>query len=215
MATIVDTNEAGFFYDRIARFYEWTFKVNRYRQSIANYFAANPLPLSHGARILDAGCGTGLLTLTMLDVLTRPAQVVALDLSAASLHYAQKYVEAEPFELRRRHQIEFMQGNLLNLPFPDNSFDFIVTCGALEYVPLGEGMSELARVLEPGGYLLHLPIRPTPMSRLFEVLFRFKTHSPQSIASETKRHFRMIDEHRFPLLDPINWTKQLYLAQKS
>jgi len=42
-------------------------------------------------------------------------------------------------------------------------------------VPLDEGLSELARVIAPGGHLLHLPMRPTPITSLLEMLFRFKT----------------------------------------
>jgi ubiquinone/menaquinone biosynthesis C-methylase UbiE len=50
---------AGSYYDRIARFYDLTFKLNGYGRSLDQYFAQHPLPVSRGARILDAGCGTG------------------------------------------------------------------------------------------------------------------------------------------------------------
>src|SRR3712207_7831104 len=45
----------------------------------------------------------------------------------------------------------------------DESFDLLVTSGVLEYLPLGEGMSEFGRVVAPGGYFLHLPCVPSPM----------------------------------------------------
>src|SRR5207253_11450307 len=45
--------------------------------------------------------------------------------------------------------------------FPADSFDLVVTSGVLEYLPLGAGLSELARVLAPGGHLLFLPVRPS------------------------------------------------------
>jgi ubiquinone/menaquinone biosynthesis C-methylase UbiE len=54
---------AGSYYDRIARIYDLTFKLNGYGRALDQYFATHPLPVSRGARILDAGCGTGLLTL--------------------------------------------------------------------------------------------------------------------------------------------------------
>ncbi len=212
VTTIIDTNDAGSFYDRIARFYEWTFKFNRYSISIENYLDELKLPLPANARILDAGCGTGLLTTTLLRALRRPAHIVAVDLSAASLVAAEKAVERS--ERQAKHRVQFAQGNLLTLPFANDSFDFIVTCGALEYVPLDQGMDELARVLTPGGYLLHVPIRPTFISRMWEVLFRFKLHPPARIEQETSRHFRILDRHCFPPLDPIGWTKVAILAQK-
>ena len=47
--------QAGSYYDRIARFYDLTFKVNGYGRSLDQYFAAHPLPISRVAKILDAG----------------------------------------------------------------------------------------------------------------------------------------------------------------
>jgi hypothetical protein len=91
----------------------------------------------------------------------------------------------------------------------------VVTSGALEYVPLGEGFKELARVLAPGGYLLHLPVRPSPISKLLELMFRFKTHPPQEITRNTRRYFRIVNHYHFPPLHPIGWTKTAVLAQKT
>jgi ubiquinone/menaquinone biosynthesis C-methylase UbiE len=62
---------AGSYYDRIARLYDLTFKVNGYGRSLDQYFATHPLPVSRGARILDAGCGTGLLTHALLRAIFR------------------------------------------------------------------------------------------------------------------------------------------------
>lgn len=216
MLSLERVEEAGSFYDRIARFYDWTFKVNRYRQSVEEYLASVRLPLPNDARVLDAGCGTGLLTLTMLDALHRPARITAIDLSAKSLVAAEKTVRQEQAEDTRRakHQVIFAQANMLQLPFPDNAFDFVTTCGALEYIPVDAGLKELARVTTPGGYLLHIPIRPTPISHLWEIIFRFRLHPPHAINESTRRYFNILDVHSFPPTDPIGWTKHAILAQK-
>ena len=123
--------------------------------------------------MLDAGCGTGLLTLALLRVLRQPARIAAVDLSRPSLKTAHRAVREEA-DIDHQ-QVGFAQANVLALPFPDDTFELVMTSGVLEYVPLREGMRELARVLAPGGYLLHLPVRPSPASRLLEVMFRFKT----------------------------------------
>src|SRR5712691_1862532 len=141
---------AGSYYDKIAAFYDLTFKLNGYGRSLDQYFANHPLPVSRGAKILDAGCGTGLLTLALLRALRFPVGITALDLSATSISAARKAVAESP---GRTRDVSFAEGNLLSLPFSDNSLDLVVTSGALEYVPLGDGLSEIARVISPGGHL--------------------------------------------------------------
>lgn len=199
-------------YDRFTNLYDLMFRFNRYGASIDRYLRENPLPLPAGARVLDAGCGTGLLTLALLRVLERPAQITAVDLSRRSLLTARRAAGKSRHDPRQR--VSFVQANALSLPFPENSFDFVVTSGVLEYLPLGEGLGELSRVLAPGGYLLFLPIRPAPLSRLLEIMFRFKAHPPRSVEENTRRFFRVIEHHRFAPLEPIGWTKTAVLAQK-
>jgi ubiquinone/menaquinone biosynthesis C-methylase UbiE len=201
---------AGSFYDKIAAIYGLTFKLNGYGRSLDQYLTEHPLPISRGAKILDAGCGTGLLTLALLRNLRFPVNVFSLDLSATSITAARKAVEETP----GTSYVTFTQGNLLWLPFSDNSLDLVVTAGALEYVPLGDGLNEISRVIAPGGYLLHLPCRPSPVSKILEILFRFKSHPRTELLTETEQSFRMVHEYRFPSLHMIGWSKTAMLAQK-
>lgn len=213
-ATTLDSGEraAATLYDRFANLYDLTFRFNRYSNSIERYLRERALPLPDGARVLDAGCGTGLLTLSLLRTLKRSAEVTAFDLSAPSLLKGLAALKrlGEP----ARHRVNFVQANLLALPFADETFDFVATSGALEYVPLGDGLDELARVTKPGGYLLHLPVRPAFASTLLEIMFRFKIHPPAEVERHTRRHFHLIEHHRFSPLEPIGWTKDALLAQK-
>jgi len=199
-------------YERFTSLYDLMFRFNGYARSIERYLRDNPLPLAAGARVLDAGCGTGLLTLALLRVLKRPAEITAVDLSGRSLQTARRAVRKHAHD--PRHKISFVRANALSLPFPDDSFDLVVTSGVLEYLPLREGLGELARVLAPGGHLFFLPVRPSHATRLLEIMFRFKAHPPQSVAENTERLFRVIEHYRFPPHEPIGWTKSLVLAQK-
>src|SRR4029078_11716539 len=81
---------AGGYYDRIARVYDLTFKGNGYGRSLDQYFTSHPLPVSRGAKILDAGCGTGLLTLAVLRSIRFPVSITALDLSSTSVAAARQ-----------------------------------------------------------------------------------------------------------------------------
>ena len=202
---------AGSYYDRIARFYDLTFKLNGYGRSLDQYFATHPLPVSRGARILDAGCGTGLLTLALVRAVRFPVSITALDLSSTSIEAARK---ALADSRGRKRDVTFAQGNLLSLPFADGSLDLVVTSGALEYVPLSDGLAEIARVMAPGGHLLHLPCRPSVASTLLEILFRFKSHPPREVERNTERHFRIVHHYRFPVPQIIGWSKSAIMAQK-
>jgi len=202
---------AGSYYDKISRLYDLTFKLNGYGRSLDQYFASHPPPVSRGARILDAGCGTGLLTLALLRSFRFPVSITSLDLSASSVTATRKAVDQSD---GRRRDVSYMQGNVLSLPFADNSFDFVVTSGALEYMPLEDGLSELARVISPRGHLLHLPIKPALTSLMLEVFFRFKHHPPKEVMQKTQEHFRVVSHNEFPPLQPIGWSKTALLAQK-
>jgi ubiquinone/menaquinone biosynthesis C-methylase UbiE len=203
--------EAGSFYDRVASLYNLTFKFNGYGRSLEQYLRAHPLPLAPGAKILDAGCGTGLLTLALLKAFDLRVQIAAVDLSATSIATARRAVKEQA---GRTQSVQFSQANVLSLPFRDNTFDAIVTSGVLEYISLREGFGELARVLAPGGYLLHLPVHPSLASRFLELLFRFKTHPPAEVEANTSRYFQIIAHHRFPRFQVIGWTKSAVVAQK-
>ena len=202
---------AGSFYDRIERFYDLTFKLNGYGRSLDRYMDAHPLPVFENARILDAGCGTGTLTLALLRTLRVPVKLTAIDLSASSMATARKYVNKNN---PQQQEVRFAQGNVLALPFPDDAFDLVVTSGVLEYVPLEDGFTEMARVISPGGYFLHLPMRPTAVTTLLELLFRFKVHPPEDLAETTDRHFQVVSHYRFPPFQIIGWSKTAVLAQK-
>src|SRR5437660_5569342 len=114
---------AGSFYDRIERFYDLSFKINGYGRSLDQYFDEHPLPVFPGARVLDAGCGTGTLTLALLRTLRVPVKLTALDLSLSSMATARKYVTKDN---HRDQKVQFTQGNILSLPFADESFDLIL-----------------------------------------------------------------------------------------
>lgn len=201
----------GSFYDRIADVYDLSFKVNGYSRSLNRYLKKHLPPLPSRARVLDAGCGTGLLTTTLLKTILHPINITALDLSSSSLKKAQNAVKEHAGRLDSVH---FLQGNVLSLPFEDHTFDMVMTSGALEYVPLEKGLEEMARVLAPEGYLMLLPIHPSPASKMLEVMFRFKAHPPHKIKENTSRFFKVVNHYRFPPIDPIGWTKTVVLAQK-
>jgi ubiquinone/menaquinone biosynthesis C-methylase UbiE len=201
------------FYDQIADVHNLSFKINGYRQSIEKYLMAKQLPLPENFRVLDAGCGTGLMTGAMFGAGLRPQQTVAFDLSNKSLVVAKKeFIEDKKVI---HNTVKYVQGNILAYPFENNSFDLILTCGVLEYVPLDEGFAEIARVLRPDGYVLFLPVRPSLVGKVLERVYSFKAPKTKHILKTVNAHFNILEHHKFPIVEPISWSKNIFLLQKS
>jgi ubiquinone/menaquinone biosynthesis C-methylase UbiE len=94
--------------------------------------------------ILDAGCGTGVFT---LDILSLGSQVIGLDISLPMLLHAGKKLKGYPFQK--------ILADILNLPFPKDAFDKVVSVTALEFVEDAKGaVGELFRVTKRGGCIV-------------------------------------------------------------
>ena len=118
------------------------------------------------ARVLDVATGTGDFALE-LKARAPGTEVVGSDFVPAMLAIARE-------KARTRHlNVRLEEGDALNLPYPDGSFD-AVTCafGFRNFADYGRGLAELWRVLSPGGRLVILEF-PPPRPGLFGALFRF------------------------------------------
>ena len=103
--------------------------------------------VSPGDRVLDACCGTGDLAIAARK--RGAADVVGLDFSEQMLERAR----------RKAPEIEWLQGDVLELPFEDGSFDSAtVGFGIRNVDDLEAGLRELRRVLRDGGRLAILEI---------------------------------------------------------
>ncbi|HCV33162.1 MAG TPA: hypothetical protein DGF10_00725 [Acidimicrobiaceae bacterium] len=113
------------------------------REKIDRLLADRLLTLSDGARVLDAGCGTG----------HQVADMVKAGFDA---------VGVEPsLEMRRRAKalnpgVEVVDGSVTDLPFDDASFDAVIALEVLRYLPRADNLAafrEIHRVLRPGGMI--------------------------------------------------------------
>ena len=129
-------------YSRLAKRYDsrWSFYVNA---TIGE--TLNRLEINQGERILDLGCGTGVLIQRLLQV-SPEIEVFGIDSCAEMLEIAkQKLPES----------VDLKVGIADNLPFPSNSFDVVVSTSAFHYFrDPSQALQEAKRVLKPTGRLV-------------------------------------------------------------
>ena len=200
------------FYDRIADVHNLALKVNGYRKSVAKYLRSLDLKVGNDSFVLDAGSGTGIVTLGFQDAGFRPCKTIAFDLSGNSLKIAREQFEKE--KKIDAANIESVQGNVLDLPFADDTFELVLTCGVLEYVSLDTGLKELSRVLRPGGKLVFIPVKPSFVGSVLELLYNFKIHPLEDVKRISERYFKIVGNHEFPTAEPIGWSKTIFLLEK-
>ncbi len=200
------------FYDRIADVHNLMMKVNGYRDSVAKYLRSLDLEINRESLVLDAGSGTGIVTLGFYEAGFQPKKTIALDLSFNSLKIAREQFEKD--ENADADNICAVQGNVLKLPFADETFDLVLTCGVLEYVSLEEGLQEFARVLKTGAKLILIPVKPSFVGAVLEILYNFKIHSLEETREIAARYFKIVGDYDFPITEPIGWSKMIFLLEK-
>ena len=148
-------------FDQTARDYDWITQVmsfgcgHRYRRRVLLRAG-----LAGGMRVLDLGCGTGVLAAHSQAIVGAAGRVAALDPSLGMLRQA----SGRGVRLRVR-------GLADDLPFAGERFDLVAMGYALRHVAdLRATFRELRRVLRDGGRLLLLEITPPPNRLAFRLV---------------------------------------------
>lgn len=112
-----------------------------------------------GEQILEVGCGTGDVALAASVHVGETGSVVGIDPSPEMIAVARAKAG------RAARVVDFQMGAIEALPFPDHTFDVVLSSLMMHHLPddlKREGLAEVARVLKPGGRLLIVDMkRPT------------------------------------------------------
>lgn len=132
-------------FDRVANFYDDWYKtpLGKFADKVENSLIFKYLGYLKGLNLLDVGCGTGLYS---LRACMAGAKVVGIDVSKKMLEIAKEKAK------RLSLPINFIEGDMENLSFLNNSFDVVLSVTALEFSedPV-KAVKEFFRVLKPGG----------------------------------------------------------------
>lgn len=117
--------------------------------------------------VLDVATGTG--DLAIADLNAQPEKVIGIDISAGMLEMGRQKIK----QLQLEDKIELQLGDSENIQFSDRHFDAItVAFGVRNYENLDKGLSEMHRVLKPGGSLFVLEFSK-PSNWFFKKLYYF------------------------------------------
>jgi len=165
-----------------------------------------------GERVLDAGCGTGIYS---IEFAKKRALVTGLDASSGMLEWARAKTG------RAGLKIDFIEADIINVPFPDGHFDLVLSVCMLCFVRERESaLLEMKRVLRPGGRVVIALLNrrfPWAILRRAKGLFRKSVYdsaefiTPRAIESALRKAgFKEIETRTCLFFLPIN--SKTYLA---
>ena len=132
-------HQARKYYDDFSQSYERE-RGRGYHQMIDDLELQVTAPYARGARVLELGCGTGLILARVAEIAD---QVVGIDLSEGMAQHA------------RERGLDVHIGSVCDLPFDDDQFDLTYSFKVLAHIPdIDAALREAARVTRPGGHLL-------------------------------------------------------------
>jgi ubiquinone/menaquinone biosynthesis C-methylase UbiE len=157
--------------DAVKKFYGQLWASQRMSKSarrdsvgkLANEALLKELMPQKGMRVLDIGSGSGETVLTIAEKVGPTGKAVGVDFSPEGIALAKEKAKERKLE----NIAEFHQANALKLPFPDNSFDAVISeCVVCLIQDKQEALNEKVRVLKPGGrVIMHDVITWAPMPK--------------------------------------------------
>jgi ubiquinone/menaquinone biosynthesis C-methylase UbiE len=135
----MEENQAKAYYDDFSEWYERE-RGKGYHRLIDDLEVEIAAPFAQGRRILEAGCGTGLI---LGRLALYAASAWGFDLSASMVKKAQQ------------RGLNVVLGDITHIPFADAAFDLVCSFKVLAHVPdIRAALGEIARVTKPGGFML-------------------------------------------------------------
>jgi len=157
-------------FDRIARRYDFLNRLLSLRQDVRwRGKLAQHLPEGKNQIILDVATGTADVLLSLIKMNQHINRGIGLDMAREMLESGRKKIREQSYQDR----LQLLPGDSQYLPFNSHSFNAVtIAFGIRNVMDIGLGLSEMLRVLKPGGRLLVLEFS-LPRNRLFRKFYLF------------------------------------------
>ncbi|HOZ52477.1 MAG TPA: bifunctional demethylmenaquinone methyltransferase/2-methoxy-6-polyprenyl-1,4-benzoquinol methylase UbiE [Chitinophagaceae bacterium] len=161
-------------FDGIAGKYDFLNRLLSFRIDVIwRNQVVNLLKKSNPQSILDVATGTADLAIALNKL--NPKKIIGLDLSNNMLEVGRIKVA----DRNLTQTIELVKGDSENLPFENDTFDAVtVAFGVRNFENLTKGLSEIHRVLKPGGQFIILEfskVKTFPIKQFYHLYFRYIT----------------------------------------
>lgn len=135
-----------------------------WKDAMLDWLAPRP-----GMRLLDVAGGTGDISFRFLDRIKGAGHATVLDMTESMLVEGRKRADAA----QKAEQLDWVTGDAMQLPFPDNTFDaYTISFGIRNVTRIPDAIAEAYRVLKPGGRFLVLEFSQIPvpgMQKLYDL----------------------------------------------
>ena len=194
-------------FEKFPRLYDLIIDVFGYKKAVRRFmkrFKSNGI-------ILDLGCGSGLLSLCMAKN-NRNSSIIAIDKSDGLLEILRAQLDREGVKNVDIIRSDLSQG----LPIKNDTLDFVVTSGLIEYIDYGDLFKEVYRSLKMDGRFLILAIKNNVFGRFLGKIFGFRPCNLRDILDMLyKTGFRRVKLLDIDDLKGLNMIKTCIVSIKS
>jgi demethylmenaquinone methyltransferase / 2-methoxy-6-polyprenyl-1,4-benzoquinol methylase len=186
-------DDIAFKYDFLNRFLSAGIDIKWRKKAIKQLSALAP------KKILDVATGTADVALMASGIL-KPEKIVGIDISEGMLEVGRKKIEKAGLQ----HIIELLNGDSETINFEDSSFDAVtVAFGVRNFQHLEKGLSEIYRVLKPGGKLVVLEFSKPKMpgvKGMYNLYMKIVCPNVGKLFSKNRNAYKYLDEsiQKFP-----------------
>ncbi|GED30855.1 MULTISPECIES: demethylmenaquinone methyltransferase [Brevibacillus] len=122
-------------------------------------YTMKQMNIQPGQKAIDVACGTADWTITLAQAVGKEGSVVGLD-------FSQNMLDVGAYKVAQKgvgNNVQLVNGDAMQLPYEDNTFDYATIGFALRNVPdVQTVLNEMARVVKPGGKVVSLEVSKPP-----------------------------------------------------